>query len=339
MQVIQLNTELKSMKIAITGATGFLGKSLALWLSKEGHELYLHARSDKKAQDIKDLAKKLIICDITDSEGISELVANADIVINTVSNFRSASGSPESYKQINVNGTINTFDNARIANTKRFIHISTIGVFGDIKECPASETTEYNPGDNYQRTKLDAELYCREQAAKGIDMELVVLRPCSMYGPGDMRMLKMFRMLKKGTFFVVGACDANFHAVYIDDVLSGIDIAMTKKGIDQEVFILGGEKYVSLKEYITTAAHAVGSKYPRIRIPFMPMYLLSAVVEFSCAPFNIEPPIFRRRVKFYRNNRAFNINKAKTQLGYSPSTSLKDGMSKTVEWYNSEGHL
>lgn len=327
------------MKVAITGATGFLGKSLALWLAEQGHELYLHARSESKAESIKGLAKKLIICDITDTKGISELVADAEIVINTVSNFRSASGPPESYKQINVDGTINTYDCAKAANVKRFIHISTIGVFGDIKECPASETTEYNPGDNYQRTKLDAELYCREQAKKDSAMELVVLRPCSMYGPGDMRMLKMFRMLKKGTFFVVGACDANFHAVYIDDILSGIDLAMTKEGIDQEVFILGGEKYVSLKEYITTAAHAVGSKYPWIKIPFTPMYLLSAVVEFACVPFNIEPPIFRRRVKFYRNNRAFNIDKAKTQLGYTPTTTLKDGMDKTVEWYNSEGLL
>ncbi len=327
------------MKIAITGATGFLGKSLALWLSKKGHELHLHARSESKAKALEPLASKIIICDITDTKGISELVAGADVVIHTVSNFRSASGPPESYKKINVDGTINTFQCAKTAGVKRFIHISTIGVFGDIKECPASETTEYNPGDNYQKTKLEAELYCREQAKNKIDMELVVIRPCSMYGPGDMRMLKMFRMLKKGTFFVVGACDANFHAVYIDDILSGIELAMNKKGIDQEVFILGGDSYVSLKEYITTAAHAVGSKYPWIKIPFMPMYLLSAVVEFACVPFNIEPPIFRRRVKFYRNNRAFNINKAKTQLGYTPNTSLKDGMDKTVKWYNFEGHL
>ncbi|MEE9422715.1 MAG: NAD-dependent epimerase/dehydratase family protein [Gammaproteobacteria bacterium] len=327
------------MKVAITGASGFLGKSLALWLSGKGHELYLHARSDTKAESIKNLAKKLVICDITDTKGIGELVADADIVIHTVSNFRSASGPPESYKKINLNGTSNAFESARKAGVRRFIHISTIGVFGDIKECPASETTEYNPGDNYQRTKLEAELYCREQANKGIEMELVVIRPCSMYGPGDMRMLKMFRMLKKSRFFVVGACDANFHAVYIDDVLSGIYLAMTKDGIDQEVFILGGKKYVSLKQYITTAAHAVDSKYPWIKIPFWPLYMFSAVVEFACVPFNIEPPIFRRRVKFYRNNRAFDISKARDKLGYSPSVSLEDGMDKTVEWYHSEGYL
>ena len=137
------------MKIAITGATGFLGKSLAEDLAKKGHELYLHARSEEKSEAIKDLAAKLIVSDICDEDAIKELVTGADVVVHTVSNFRSASGPPESYTEINLNGTINTFERAREAGVKRFVHISTIGVLGDIKECPASETTEFNPGDNY----------------------------------------------------------------------------------------------------------------------------------------------------------------------------------------------
>ncbi len=327
------------MRIAITGATGFLGKSLAEDLAKKGHELYLHARSEEKSNAIKSLASKLVVCDICDEQAIKELVDGADVVIHTVSNFRSASGPPESYTEINLNGTINTFDRSRETGVKRFVHISTIGVLGDIKECPASETTEFNPGDDYQRTKLEAEKYCRKQAENDEPgMELVVIRPCSLYGPGDMRMLKMFRMLKKGTFFAVGKCDANFHAVYIDDLIAGIELAIDDKS-NNEVFILGGEKYLSLKEYITIAAHAVGAKYPWIKIPFGPMYALSAIVEFVCVPFGIEPPIFRRRVKFYRNNRAFDITKAKQKLGYSPGISLEEGMKRTVAWYEANGYL
>ena len=327
------------MKIAITGATGFLGKSLAEDLASKGHELYLHARSEEKSEAIKNLATKLIVSDICDEDAIKELVTDADVVVHTVSNFRSASGPPESYTEINLNGTINTFERAREAGVKRFVHISTIGVLGDIKECPASETTEFNPGDNYQKTKLEAELYCRKQAEdESLEMKLAVIRPCSLYGPGDMRMLKMFRMLKKGTFFVVGACDANFHAVYIDDLIAGIELAIDDDS-NNEVYIMGGDKYISLKDYITIAAHAVGAKYPWIKIPFAPMYALSAVVEFACVPFGIEPPIFRRRVKFYRNNRAFDISKAKRELGYSPAIPLEEGMKRTVEWYKANGYL
>jgi len=247
---------------------------------------------------------------------------------------------PESYTKINVDGTINVFDCSKEAHVKRFVHISTIGVFGDIKECPASETTEFNPGDNYQRTKLEAEQYCRKQAESGgLQMELVVIRPCSLYGPGDMRMLKMFKMLKKGTFLAVGPCDSNFHAVYIDDIIAGIDLAMMDSGNTNEVYILGGDKYVSLKEYITIAAQSVGAKYPWIKIPFWPMYILSAIVEFIFVPLGIEPPIFRRRVKFYRNNRAFDINKARKKLGFTPVISLEEGMKRTVEWYRKNGYL
>ncbi len=327
------------MKVAITGATGFLGRSLAEDLAKKGHELYLHARSESKSRDIKELAGKLVVCDITDKDGIKELVSGADIVVHTVSNFRSASGPPESYKKINFDGTVNAFERSREEGVERFVHISTIGVLGDIKECPASETTEFNPGDSYQRTKLEAEQYCREQSENNDwNMKLAVIRPCSLYGPGDTRMLKMFKMLKKGTFFVVGKCDANFHAVYIDDLIAGIQLAMNDDS-NNEVFILGGEKYVSLKDYITVAAHSIGVSYPWIKIPFWPMYLLSAVVEFACVPFGIEPPIFRRRVKFYRNNRAFDISKAKMKLDFSPAVSLEEGMRKTVEWYKSNGYL
>jgi len=327
------------MKIAITGATGFLGKSLAEDLAKKGHELFLHARSEAKANTIKNLATKLVVSDICDESAIKELVEGADVVVHTVSNFRSASGSPESYTAINLNGTINTFERAKEAGVKRFVHISTIGVLGDIKECPASETTDFNPGDNYQKTKLEAEQYCRKQAEdESLAMKLIVIRPCSLYGPGDMRMLKMFRMLKKGTFFVVGECEANFHAVYIDDLIAGIELAIDDES-NNEVFIMGGDKYISLKEYITTAAHAVGVKYPWIKIPFAPMYALSAVVEFACVPFGIEPPIFRRRVRFYRNNRAFDISKAQNKLGYAPQTSLEEGMKRTVQWYKNNGYL
>lgn len=327
------------MKIAITGATGFLGKSLAEDLAKKGHELYLHARSEEKKETIKELASKLVVCDINDEAAIKNLVDGADVVVHTVSNFRSASGSPESYTEINLNGTVNTFEQSRETGVKRFVHISTIGVLGDIKECPASETTEFNPGDDYQRTKLEAEKYCRTQAEnENLEMKLAVIRPCSLYGPGDMRMLKMFRMLKKGTFFVVGECEANFHAVYIDDLIAGIELAINDDS-NNEVFILGGDKYISLKEYITIAAHAVGARYPWIKIPFAPMYALSAIVEFACVPFGIEPPIFRRRVKFYRNNRAFDITKAKQKLGYTPEISLEEGMKRTVEWYMANGYL
>ncbi len=326
------------MNIAITGATGFLGSHLANKLMEAGHTVFVHGRDEAKTQQFQGKAAKITICDITDDAKIQELVKDADIVLHTVSNFRTASGPPASYKSINYDGTVNVFNAAKNAGVKRFVHCSTIGVLGNIKECPADENTPYNPGDLYQQTKLDAELYVRDQVGKS-GMEVVVIRPCSMYGPGDMRMLKMFKMLVKRTFLMIGPCAENFHAVYIDDIVNGFIKAMETPDIDGEVFIVGGDQYVPLHEYISLAANAVGAPMPWLKFPYWLFYSAAVVIEAICVPLRIEPPLHRRRVRFYKNNRAFNISKAHDKLQFKANVDMETGMAKTVAWYRQNGYL
>jgi len=326
------------MNIAITGATGFLGSHLAKKLMKAGYTVFVHARNANKTKQFEGKAGKIIIADITDVNKIQELVADADIVIHTVSNFRTASGPASSYKAINVEGTVNVYNAAVKAGVKRFIHCSTIGVLGDIKECPANEKTAFNPGDLYQETKLEAELYVLSQVGKS-NMETVVIRPCSMYGPGDLRMLKMFRMLVKRTFLMIGPCTENFHAIYIDDIVDAFIKSIDTQDIDGDVFIVGGERYVPLHEYIRIAANAVGSPMPWLKFPYWLFYFAAVLIEAICVPLRIEPPLHRRRVRFYKNNRAFNTELTQKKLKFVPKIDLEEGMAKTVDWYRNNGYL
>jgi nucleoside-diphosphate-sugar epimerase len=170
-------------------------------------------------------------------------------------------------------------------------------------------------------------------------MEIVIVRPCSIYGPGDMRMLKMFKMLAKRMFFLVGPCKENFHAVYIDDIVEGFVLTMTTPGINGETFIIGGDSYLPLRDYIETAARAVGAPPPWLKFPYWLFYSGAVVCEAICVPLRIEPPLHRRRVRFYRNNRAFDISKARKRLHYAPKVSLEEGMRRTVQWYRENGYL
>lgn len=283
-------------------------------------------------------AVDVVTGDINDVEALDRLTSGADVVIHTVSNFRTASGPPESYRQINVDGTRTTFEAAVRNGVKRFVHCSTIGVHGHVRSTPANETSDFNPGDLYQETKLEAEQFIQSRIG-GDDIEIVVVRPCSMYGPGDLRMLKMFRMLAKGSFFKVGPCQENFHAIYIDDIVDGFFRASTVEGAVGETFIIGGDGYLSLDAYIDVAAAAVDSPPPRIRLPYWMLYSLAWLCEKVTVPFGIEPPLHIRRVRFFRNNRAFDTRKAVDMLGFSPKTQLEDGMRRTVDWYRDEGHL
>ena len=325
-------------RIAVTGATGFLGSHITERLIQDGYEVAILARDANKAQAFEGRVSKIVIGDISDSEKISELVAGCDVVFHTVSNFRTASGPPESYHKINVLGTQVVVDAAMVAGVKRFVHCATIGVHGNVRTTPANEQSPYAPGDLYQKTKLQAQQYVESVIGKS-DMEVVIVRPCSMYGPGDMRMLKMFKMLSKKTFLMIGPCTENFHAVYIDDIVDGFILAMLTPNISGETFLIGGEKYLPLKDYIKVVADAVSAPMPWLKFPYWLFYYAAVVVEAICVPLRIEPPLHRRRVRFYKNNRAFNIQKAKETLGYSPKVSLEEGMKKTVIWYKENGYL
>ncbi|MEX0729872.1 MAG: NAD-dependent epimerase/dehydratase family protein [Aquisalimonadaceae bacterium] len=324
---------------AVTGATGFLGQHLVKRLKDEGIEVYAHARDAHKATQLNIGAARTVISDITDSAAMDELVAGADTVVHLVSNFRSASGKPETYRKINVEGTRAALEASERAGVRRFIYCSTIGVHGHVQTTPADEQSPFNPGDLYQETKLEAEMLCREHLGK-TSMEIVIVRPASIYGPGDMRMLKMFRMLTKRRFLLLGPCQENFHAVYVSDVVEGIMRALTTPGISGEVFILGGPQYLPLKDYVVAAAEAVGSPPPWLKLPYWPFHAAAVLCEAVCVPFGIEPPLHRRRVRFYRNNRAFNCDKAKNVLGYHQAwTDLAAGLALTVAWYRENGHL
>ncbi len=325
--------------IAISGATGFLGTALIKHFLNEGYRVRAHAHTQDKAQQIDRRVEEIFVGEISDDVMIGKLVTNADFVIHTVSNFRYASGKAESYRRINVTGTQLLIDAAIEAGVKRFLHCSTIGVHGDVAKTPAAEDAPFNPGDLYQETKLESEEYVRSKVGQS-DMEIVVIRPCSMYGPGDLRMLKMFRMLSKGRFFFLGECQENFHAVYIEDVVSAFAKALEVEGIDGEVFIVGGpDGYLPLRDYVSEVAKSLGAEPPKLTFPYSLFYAAATLCEVICVPFGIEPILHRRRVRFYKNNRAFDTKKAEHLLQYHPSVSLQEGMKRTVAWYREQGLL
>ncbi len=328
----------KPQKIAVTGATGFLGSHITDRLLRDGHLVSILARDPDKARRFEGRVERIVVADVNDKAAMARLVQGADSILHLVSNFRTASGPPDSYRQINAEGTINALSAAEKAGVRRFIYCSTIGVHGHVKETPADENSPFNPGDLYQETKVEAEAACHRYM-ENTGMDVVIVRPCSIYGPGDLRMLKMFRMLAKGTFLMLGPCAENFHAVYIDDLVDGFVKVLKQPGIGGETFIIGGNSYLPLNDYIQTAARAVGATGKLRRFPYWPFYAAAVACETICVPFGIEPPLHRRRVRFFKNNRAFSIDKARRVLGYAPRVDLEEGLRRTVAWYRDQGYL
>ncbi|KJR96419.1 MAG: hypothetical protein VR65_28240 [Desulfobulbaceae bacterium BRH_c16a] len=326
------------MKILVTGGTGFTGHNLSKRLLQEGHQVRLLVRSRARVALDPHPALEILDGDIRDREAVDKAVAGTAKIFNIAAMYRSASSVDQDYWDIHVKGTRHLLEAAVQHDVGRFVHCSTVGVHGDVKVPPATEESPYAPADIYQRTKLEGELLAREFSAKN-GLPLSVVRPTAIYGPGDMRLLKVFKLATKSISPVIGTGKIFYHMVYIDDLVQGFILAGEVDAAIGEVFIIGGEENMILDELLSTIAEITGRPDTKVHLPALPFQLAGSLCEKICIPLGIEPPIYRRRVDFFTKSRSFDIGKAKRLLGYSPKYGLRAGLSKTAEWYKDQGLL
>ena len=95
----------------------------------------------------------------------------------------------------------------------------------------------------------------------------------------------------------------------------------------------------TLAELVTITASVAGVTGPRLRLPVWPVWLAGAACEAIFTPLGISPPIYRRRVDFFRKSRAFDISRARAELGFAPRVGIRDGVSRTLGWYREHGWI
>lgn len=324
-------------EILVTGATGFTGGALALELVRRGHRVRALVREDSDTGRLRDAGVELYPGDIRDPEAVARAVAGTHLVYHIAAVFRTAGHSDSYYREVNAGGVENVIRAARKHRPSRVVHCSTVGVHGHVERIPADEDAPFNPGDIYQKTKAEGEEIARDAFVQ--DVPGVVFRPAGIFGPGDLRFLKLFRSIQKRRFVMFGTGETLYHFTYIDDLVDGIILCGEHPEALGETFILGGDEYVSLNQLVGHVAEAVGVSPPRLRLPFFPLLLASIACEAACRPLGIDPPLHRRRAEFFVKDRGFSSGKARRILGYAPGVSVREGVRNTARWYFREGHL
>lgn len=325
-------------KSLVTGGTGFAGSHLVHNLVRDGQQVRVLARSAEKARQILPPEVDVVEGDITDPDAVARSVEGQEVIYHLAAAFREA-GIPDSrYHEVHVDGTQYLLEAARAEGIRRFVHCSTIGVHGHVEGGPIDESAPHAPTDIYQETKSEAEKLALDFQRRH-QFPLAVARPASIYGPGDMRLLKLFRMIANRRFVMLGSGEPCFHMVYVDDLSRGFRLAAEREEAIGEAFIFAGERTVPLKELVKMIAAAVEVPAPRWRFPVAPVMLAAKVMKAVCVPLGIEPPIYPRRVGFFTHNRSFSIEKARNLLGYCPQVDLETGIRRTAEWYRDHGYL
>ncbi len=327
------------MKILVTGGTGFTGKALVQRLLDDGHEVRaLDYREGLKTDELRRHGAEVVLGSVTDRDVVRRAVDGVDVVHHLAAAFRELNVGERHYWEVNVEGTRNVLEAAQAAGVRKVVYCSTCGVHGNIDAPPAGEDAPIQPADYYQRTKYEAEPIAREFFERGL--KTVTLRPAAIYGPGDPeRFFLIFKRVAGGSFPMFGSGATSYHPLYIDNLVDAFLLAMQDGRGDGEAYLIADAEYVAIEDLVRRIGRALDVDVRVRHYPLWPLIAAGHACEKLCKPFGITPPLFPRRVDWYRQNRAFRIDKARRELGYEPRVGLDEGLRRTAEWYRREGYL
>jgi nucleoside-diphosphate-sugar epimerase len=306
-------------------------------LAGRGYPVRALIRDQAQAQPLEDIGAQVTVGDIRDPAAVARALAGIHTVYHLAAVFRRAGVRDSEYREVHVDATRRLVEESAAAGVRRFVHCSTVGVHGDVGwDTPANEDAPLHPGDIYQLTKLEGEQTARETAEQ-TGLPLTVVRPGPIYGPGDRRLLKLFGGVARRRFLLLGNGSPHFQMVYIDDLVEGFRLAAETAEAAGRTYIITGGQAPTLNELVHEIAEVAHVPAPRFRLPVWPFSMAGVLCEAICVPLGIEPPIFRRRVNFFTNNRWFDTSRARNELGFVPRIRLREGIQRTLESYRRLG--
>ena len=326
-------------RVLVTGATGYTGRVLVKRLLEAGTKVRAIARASSDLSPFREMDVEWVRGEIYDADTIHNAMDGIQYVFHVAAAFREAKSTEQDYWNVHVGSTQLLCSEAlKQLDFKRFIHVSTMGVHGHIINPPGDENSPFAPGDGYQRTKAEADKWITEFGLTN-DFPYTIIRPCAIYGPGERRLLKLFKMANKSYFPILGKGKCWYHLVHVEDLVGGMMRAAVEEKALGEAFIIGASEPIRLEDMAAIIAKVYANKLRVIRLPIGPFFLLGDLCERVCKPFKIEPPIYRRRVAFYSKDRNFSTQKMRDILGYQPKYENEAGIIESAKWYAEHGWL
>jgi nucleoside-diphosphate-sugar epimerase len=339
-----------SKKILITGATGFIGSHLAKDLAEKGERIKCLVRSsspEAAVQFLSGLGAELVTGDLTNEKSLEQAVKGVDTVFHLGGGGRIDTPEDLCFR-INADGTHNLLEACLSqGGIKSFVHVSTCGVMGNIKNPPADETYPYQPGNTvYARAKTEAEKMALSYTER---LPVRVVRFPMVYGTplidGDLSQIEgvtpmsmIFSAVQNGQWIYFGDGMTLTHGIHVNDVVCGLELA-AEKGETGEIYILADEKAVPMKTLVEISARALNVPPPKRHIPLPVAMAMAMLIESAASLTRRKPRITRELVRGFAATRAFDTSKARRELGFHPEIVLDEGIRATINEYISKGYL
>ncbi len=326
------------MDVMVTGAGGFIGSHLVTSQLNQGRRV---RALDLHLERLEPLAGhdrlQRVQGSITDETLVNQALSGVELVFHLASAHLDVSLPDAVYERVNVTASAALVRAAARADVRRLVHVSSVGVIGNVRRPPADETTLCQPTNIYEKTKLAGERVALRTASE-TGLSLVVVRPAWVYGPACPRTEKLFRQVRRGRLPLFGRGENLRHPLYVGDAVHGLERAATG-GSSGEIYILAGPRPVTSAELIQAVARVCGAPMPGLRLPLALGLAGGAVLELAFRPLRRPPPFSRRSVDFFARDNAYSIDRARRELGFEPVTDLPTGLEATYAWLVDAGHL
>jgi nucleoside-diphosphate-sugar epimerase len=313
----------------VTGATGFIGRHLAQRILGQGRGVRLLCREKSVSKLPSGLHSRaeVVIGDLRDLGSIAKAVVGVDRVFHCAGHV-SDWGAPEDFYSVNVGGTHALLEASVRTKIARFVHLSSIAVFGVPPPAYFDDDTPYGASkDLYSKTKIEAEKLAL-QFHREKNLPVTVLRPAVVYGPDSTWVEEPLRMIRRNRMFLIGGGAGTCHPCYIENLLDAILLVAENPSAVGQAFSIADDEPISFREYFNHLAAIAGKPPIAHSIPMPIARTMASACEAAARLLrcSTRPLLTHTAIDLIGTSSRMSVQKIKRELGFQPRFSVARAM-------------
>jgi nucleoside-diphosphate-sugar epimerase len=320
------------MKVFISGASGFIGKAIVKKLVEEGgFDITVLLMPEEPEQVMNDMPVRIVRGDITEAETLSGLMKDHDGVIH-LAGAVGYGQSMDNCVRVNRDGTASVAAEAIRSGSRRFIHFSSVSVYGRVSGVPIDESFPLKKiGDPYGDTKIDAEHILADLSNQN-KLDLTIIRPTVIYGPGDTMFLpKLLENVESGHARLIGTGLNSVDLIHVADVADFVLLILKKPKSIGQIYNLTHPSNPTWQEFMSMITRELGLPKIEKRLPYFPALVIAGMMEFLARVRGKASRLTRYSVRVVGRQYHYMTDKFQQELGYYPKIDLQSGMKAELE--------
>jgi dihydroflavonol-4-reductase len=323
------------VKVALTGATGFVGSHLVDVLRERGDDIACLVRRPEQAQALRSAGARLVTGTLEDDTALRVLAEGAEVLYHVAGAVTSA-GQNERLERVNLKGTESVVRAAASASVPRLVYVSSLAASGpSLAGLPLADTTQCRPVTDYGRSKLRG-----EEAVRAGNVAFTIVRPPAVYGPRDRQFLPAFRMVRRGWAAVIGDGRQELSLIHARDLARALVAAGTSPHTVGKTYHAAHPRILTQRELVQEIGRALGRRVAILRVPGPALvgllHAVGAAADLVGARTVLRPG---KAAELLAPAWTCGSNGFAADSGWAAEIDLARGLSETAGWYREAGWL